>query len=350
MVNKASLPRLCITQQALGLSLHSTMPKDQKPKPDPTAVKSKLHPRNRHKQRYNFKLLLAENPALRKYIAVNKYGLETLDFFNTEAVKLLNQSLLKKDYGIAHWDIPKDYLCPPIPGRADYIHHIADLLGSDDNEHIPRGPGVKALDIGTGANCIYSILGTIEYDWSFVAVDIDPKSIQIATAITKANKLGIDVRLQPNRSNIFKGIISKDDFFDITVCNPPFHASEEEAVRANMRKVKNLTRGKATDSEGNKPTQAVSFGGQHTELWCIGGELRFIKDIIKESALFKDNVLWYSTLVSKQSNLKEIYEALRGVKAQHVKTIDMGQGNKTSRVVAWSYHTAKERKKIRQRF
>lgn len=71
-----------------------------------------------------------------------------------------------------------------------------------------------------------------------MAVDINPKSIQIATAIAKANKLDIEVRLQNNRSNIFKGIIDKNDFFDISVCNPPFHASEEEAVRANMRKVK----------------------------------------------------------------------------------------------------------------
>ncbi len=324
------------------------MPQEQKPKPSPTEAKSKLHSRNRHKQRYNFKLLIEENPALKKYVAVNKHGSETIDFFNAEAVKLLNQALLKKDYGIDHWDIPQDYLCPPIPGRADYIHHIADLLGSDDDDQIPRGPRVKALDIGTGANCIYPIIGTVEYDWNFAAADINPKSIQIATAITKANKLGIDVRLQPNPSNIFKGIISPDEHFDITTCNPPFHASAEEAVSANMRKVKSLTKGKATDSQGNKPTKAVSFGGQHTELWCIGGELRFVRDMIKESALFKKNVLWFSTLVSKQGNLKDIYEALRAVNAQQVKTIDMGQGNKSSRIVAWSYHTANRRKLWRQ--
>ena len=52
------------------------------------------------------------------------------------------------------------------------------------------------------------------------------------------------------------------------------------------RKVKSLTKGKATDSQGNKPTNAVSFGGQHTELWCVGGELRFVRDMIKESAAF----------------------------------------------------------------
>jgi 23S rRNA (adenine1618-N6)-methyltransferase len=324
------------------------MSQKQQPKPSTTEVKSKLHPRNRNKSRYNFKKLIEENPALKKYVAVNKYGSETIDFFNADAVKLLNQALLKKDYGIDHWDIPQDFLCPPVPGRADYIHHIADLLGNDDNENIPRGPRVKVLDIGTGANCIYPIIGCIEYDWNFVAADINPKSIQIATAITKANKLAIEVRLQRNPSNIFKGVIKADEHFDITTCNPPFHASAEDAIHANMRKVKNLSKGKATDSKGNKPITAVSFGGQHTELWCVGGEIRFVRDMIKESALFKKNVLWFSTLVSKEGNLKDIYESLRNVNARQVKTIDMGQGNKSSRVVAWSYHTANERKNWRR--
>ncbi|MBT6235295.1 MAG: 23S rRNA (adenine(1618)-N(6))-methyltransferase RlmF [Bacteroidetes bacterium] len=324
------------------------MPQNQKSTTSPSSTKSKLHPRNRNKNKYDFKKLIAENPALKNYVAKNKYGVETIDFFNADAVKLLNQALLKKDYGIYHWDIPQDFLCPPIPGRADYIHHIADLLSSDNDERIPRGPRVKALDIGTGANCIYPIIGCVEYDWDFVAADINPKSIQIATAITKANKLAIEVRQQPNPSNIFKGIINDGEHFDITVCNPPFHASAEEAVKANMRKVKNLTKGKATDSKGNKPKVAVSFGGQNTELWCVGGEIRFVRDMIKESALYKKNVLWYSTLVSKEGNLKDIYESLRNVKAQQVKTIDMGQGNKSSRVVAWSYYTAKERKQWRR--
>lgn len=319
------------------------------PKPSPTAIKSKLHRRNKHKTRYNFKKLIEQTPELGNFVAVNKYGIETIDFFNSTAVKLLNQSLLKFDYGVTHWDIPSGYLCPPIPGRADYIHHIADLLASDDNRRIPKGAQVHALDIGTGANCIYPIIGFCEYDWDFVAADIDPTSIKTAKAIVKANDLSVDVRLQEDNQHYFKGIIGDNEKFDITICNPPFHASEAEAISANKRKVKNLTKGRATDSAGEKPTGSrVSFGGQHNELWCKGGELKFIKEMVKESAQYKDNVLWFSTLVSKHGNLKDIYLALRKVEAYEVETIAMGQGNKSSRIVAWTFHPKGRRKQWRR--
>ena len=59
---------------------------------------------------------------------------------------MLNRALLKADYGIDFWDIPPNYLCPPIPGRVDYIHHLADLLARSNNNEIPRGPQIKALD------------------------------------------------------------------------------------------------------------------------------------------------------------------------------------------------------------
>ena len=324
------------------------MSDEQKPVPKPNEVKTKLHRRNKHKTRYNFKKLIEQTPELGSYVAINKYGIETIDFFNATAVKLLNQSLLKFDYGVTHWDIPEGYLCPPIPGRADYIPHIADLLGSDDNRRIPKGPEVHALDIGTGANCIYPIIGHSEYDWDFAAADIDPVSIKTAKAIVKANDLSVNVRLQENKDHIFKGIIAENEDFDITICNPPFHASEAEAIASNQRKVKNLTKGKSTDRDGKKPKDALSFGGKHTELWCPGGELRFIKDMVRESADFKDNVLWFSTLVSKHGNLKDIYLALKKVDAIEVKTIPMGQGNKSSRIVAWSFKTSNRRKQWRR--
>ena len=310
---------------------------DRKPAPKPNAVKSKLHRRNKHKHRYNFKKLIELSPKLGNYVAINKYGIETIDFFDATAVKLLNQALLNQAYGIQHWDIHSGYLCPPIPGRADYIHHIADVLASEDNRRKPKGPNVKALDIGTGANCIYPILGQCEYGWDFVASDIDPKSVKAAKAIAKANDLSIDVRLQNDDNRIFKGIIKPDEYFHLTMCNPPFHASEEEAISANRRKTKNLTKGKSVNHKGEKPKLAQSFGGQHNELWCNGGELRFIQKMVSESTQFKEQVGWFSTLVSKYGNLKPIYEALRKANAKQVKTVEMGQGNKSSRLVAWKF-------------
>jgi hypothetical protein len=106
-------------------------------------------------------------------VARNRYGTESIDFANPAAVKALNQALLKKFYDIAHWDIPPGYLCPPIPGRADYIHHVADLLAGEHEVAIPRGPSVAVLDIGIGANCVYPIVGCHDYGWQFVGTDID---------------------------------------------------------------------------------------------------------------------------------------------------------------------------------
>lgn len=319
------------------------MVEDKKINIEKSEVKKRLHRRNRHKTKYNFPKLIKQTPDLAKFVSANKYGKETINFFNAEAVKMLNQSLLKFDYGIKNWDIPTGYLCPPVPGRADYIHHIADVLASDDNKRVPRGPIIHALDIGTGANCIYPIIGHCEYEWDFVGSDIDLTSIESAKKIIKRNDLSVQIRLQNNINHFFEGIINTHEKFDITVCNPPFHASQEEAISANMKKIKNL--------KGEKPKKPnPSFGGKHNELWCEGGELRFIKNMIMESKGFKENVLWFSTLVSKHGNLKNIYLALKKVEAFDVKTIPMGQGNKNSRIVVWTYHNTNQREKwVRER-
>jgi len=87
--------------------------------------KSRLHPRNKHRERYDFKLLIESSPELAQFVKMNIYNDESIDFFNPDAVKALNKALLKYFYDIENWDIPEGYLCPPIPGRADYIHHIA---------------------------------------------------------------------------------------------------------------------------------------------------------------------------------------------------------------------------------
>ncbi|MEY2924960.1 MAG: hypothetical protein RLZZ337_1508 [Bacteroidota bacterium] len=297
------------------------------------ASKLKLHPRNKHNKSYNFDALIAQTPQLANYVTVNKYGVRTLDFFNAEAVKLLNQSLLNSDYNIEFWDIPKGYLCPPIPGRADYIHYLADLLAAENKGDIPRGANTKILDIGTGANCIYPILGALEYDWDFVGCDVDDKAVKVANAIINANPSltkKISILKQQNPQKIFDTIIQPTDKFAATICNPPFHASEQEVISSNLKKLKKLTGKKHTELQ-------LSFGGQHNELWYPGGELAFIKKMIIESAHFANQVGWFTTLVSKGGNVTELQKVLTRIKAKEVKTIEMGQGNKISRFVAWRF-------------
>ena len=147
----------------------------------------------------------------------------------------------------------------------------------------------------------------------------------------------VEFRLQPNPKDVFKGIIQKDNFFDLSICNPPFHASPEEAQFVTKRKINNL---KA--SRTNKPI--LNFGGQNSELWCEGGEVRFVRDMIKQSKQFSSLCFLFSTVISKQSHLNNIYESLRIAEATEVKTIPMGQGNKISRIIAWTFLSKEEQK------
>ncbi|QYA25555.1 23S rRNA (adenine(1618)-N(6))-methyltransferase RlmF [Gramella sp. MT6] len=284
-----------------------------------------MHPKNIHKDSYNFEDLVSSNPELSKYVFVNKYGTTTIDFATPEAVLQLNRALLKHHYQIENWSIPKNYLCPPIPGRADYIHHLADLFskGKIDGQ-------IKGIDIGVGANAIYPILANRIYGWKMIGTDIEKNSVDAAKANIQANpnlSENIEIQLQEDRGSIFKGVIEDGEFYHFSMCNPPFHSSEKEASKASARKLKNL---------GIKDSSELNFGGQANELWCNGGEALFLKRMIRESALFKTQVGWFTSLVSKKENLPNIYKQLKKLKA-NFRTIEMGQGNKKSRLIAWNF-------------
>ncbi|MDG1475883.1 MAG: 23S rRNA (adenine(1618)-N(6))-methyltransferase RlmF [Vicingaceae bacterium] len=306
--------------------------------------KANLHPKNKHQGRYDLKQLAQCCKELAPFVKVNEHGDESIDFFNPTAVKFLNTALLKHFYNIDYWDIPENYLCPPIPGRADYIHYAAQLLGESNYGNIPTGNSVKCLDVGVGANCIYPIIGNTEYGWSFIGADIDEKAIENAKEIVNKNsslKGCIELKHQTNSKDFFYGVLKKEECVDITICNPPFHSSAKEANAGTQRKINNLK---------GKDNQEIikNFSGQHNELWCDGGENRFVRNMVKESKKFGSSCFWFTSLVSKQSNLKSIYKTLENENVVEVKTIPMGQGNKMSRIVAWTFLTPAQQKEWRE--
>ncbi|WP_298187564.1 23S rRNA (adenine(1618)-N(6))-methyltransferase RlmF [uncultured Pseudomonas sp.] len=306
----------------------------------PDATKGLLHPRNRHQGRYDFPALIKASPELAAFVIINPYGNESIDFANPAAVKVFNRALLKQFYGIAQWDIPADYLCPPIPGRADYLHYLADLLAASNGGEIPRGTKVRALDVGVGANCIYPLLGNREYAWRFLGSDIAAEAIASAKAIVQANpglSEAIELRQQGDTAHIFQGLLSRDERFDLTLCNPPFHASAEEANSGSKRKWRNLGK---LDPKRKLPV--LNFGGQAAELWCKGGEAAFVSRLIKESVQVGQQVLWFSSLISKAGNLPLVYSALKQAGALQVQTVEMAQGQKQSRFVAWTFQTPEQ--------
>ena len=306
--------------------------------------KARLHSRNKNRERYDLSALTTAIPELKNYVKPNKFGIDSVDFSNPIAVKLLNKAILKHYYGIERWEFPNENLCPPIPGRANYIHHIADLLGENNFGTIPFGDKITCLDVGLGASCIYPIIGVTEYDWKFIGSDIDPKAIASAQHIVNSNaslKDKIECILQKNTTAIFRGIIGKEDKIDVTICNPPFHSSIEDAQKGTRRKIKNLSGKKVKTPE-------LNFAGISNELICDGGEYQFIKSMIRESKEISKNCYWFSTLVSKQSNLKGIYKILEKIEANQIKTIPMGTGNKSSRIVAWTFLSSEEQKEWRE--
>ena len=308
-------------------------------KPNSPAVKGALHPRNRHQGRYDFAALIKSCPALKDFVIINPYGNQSIDFANPKAVRVFNRALLAQLYGITFWDIPEGYLCPPVPGRADYIHGLADLLAKDAGS-IPKGAAVRALDIGTGANVIYPLLAHSDYRWQMVGADIDATALKSAQTIVSANGLesAIELRQQRVPAQIFKGVIDTDERFALTLCNPPFHASAQEADAGSTRKWQNL--GKLDPS---RKLPALNFGGQSNELWCEGGEIRFLRRMARESAEVKEQVLWFTSLVSKGGNVRDFTVALNKAGALEVRKVDMAQGNKQSRFVAWTFHSPAER-------
>ena len=326
--------------------------------------KDTLHPRNRFRDGYDFAQLIACSPALAAFVAPNAYGNASIDYANPAAVKALNQALLTYAYGLEHWDVPPGYLCPPIPGRSEYIHHLADLMGIGTTKVVPYDSGTSkevpydsgttnrlrqgyggqevvpydnlpyVLDIGTGANCIYPLIGAREYGWRFVGSETDRVALEWAKKVVAANPSVaalIECRLQPSPLACFEGVVKAGETFDLSMCNPPFHASAEASAEGNQRKRRNLG--------GRRASMApvLNFGGQAGELWCEGGELAFIRRMIIESAKRPDLCRWFTTLVSKSTHVAPLVHALEDVSAADVRTLEMTHGQKQSRILAWTF-------------
>lgn len=296
------------------------------------ARKPGLHPRNRHARRLDLDRLGAASPDLRAHVRRAPHGGLTIDFGDPRAVRALNRALLADAYGIRGFDLPPGYLCPPVPGRADYVHHAADLLAADHGGRVPRGPGVRVLDVGTGASAIYPLVGHSEYGWSFVGTDVDEAALAAAARVLAANPGLADaivLRRQADPRAAFAGVVDTAERFDLVMCNPPFHASARAAADAAREKWRKLGRGAAG--------AARNFGGTAAELWCEGGEQGFLRRMVAESAAFAGQVRWFTSLVSSAATLPAVEGALRRVGARRVRAVPMAQGQKRSRFVAWSF-------------
>ena len=310
---------------------------------DATDAKAGLHPRNRHPGQYDFAALVAASPALGRFVTTNRFGNRSIDFAKPAAVKALNQAILLTQYDIRQWEVPPQYLCPPIPGRADYIHHLADLLATANGGTIPRGPMICAFDVGVGASAIYPLIGYREYGWRFVGSECDPAAMTSAQRIVRANP-GLDkfitLRRQKVPLQLFAGVVKEDEHFDVAMSNPPFHASAAEAMKGTRRKWNNLGKPEAA----GRGAPLLNFGGQESELWCEGGEVGFITRMITESTQVPGLCLWFTSLVSKEASLPLIVRVLQAAHVRERRVIEMTHGQKRTRIIAWTFMDERQRR------
>ena len=147
-----------------------------------------MHPRNPYRDKPpDFAALARRHPCFARHV----HGAQAqLDWGDPAALVELSRALLLEDFGV-HWDIPPDRLCPTIPSRLNYLLWIEDLLAlraATPAAGAEAAAAVVGVDIGTGASCVYPLLGAARHaDWRFVATEIDPASVEVARANVSRN-------------------------------------------------------------------------------------------------------------------------------------------------------------------
>ncbi|XP_022860145.1 U6 small nuclear RNA (adenine-(43)-N(6))-methyltransferase isoform X2 [Olea europaea var. sylvestris] len=327
-----------------------------------------IHPRNKYSENPpDFGLLASLYPSFEPYVFYSLDGRPRIDWTDFNATRELTRVLLLHDHGL-NWWIPDGQLCPTVPNRSNYIHWIEDLLASDLIPCTRGNSVVKGFDIGTGANCIYPLLGASLLGWTFVGSDVTDVAIEWANRNVKSNPhlselieirrvdtetkifdaeelqnkqkdninsyvdstntVSVDMGPSPSfslRSQSVKnsyhgppvlvGVVKDGESFDFCMCNPPFFMTMEEA--------------------GLNPK--TSCGGTPEEMVCLGGEEAFITRIIEDSAQLKRAFRWYTSMVGRKSNLNILTSKLWNVGVTVVKTTEFVQGQTSRWGLAWSF-------------
>ncbi|OTA63261.1 DUF890 domain-containing protein [Hypoxylon sp. EC38] len=295
-----------------------------------TTATQRLHPSVSWDDDY-YKTLYIDEPDFRtlgqrdpEFGAVLQCGCY-LDFADPKSVMQLTKTLLKLDFGLVV-DLPMDRLCPPVPNRHNYIIWLKELLDSSSSPYTGPARNVVGLDIGTGASLIYPLLGcTQRPSWSFIATDVDAKSLAYAHKNARLNNL--ESRIHVVGRSVIDCLIPLDDLgletIDFVMVNPPFYTSEAELMDLARQK--------------SRPPNTACTGAP-IEMVCDGGEIGFVRRIINESLVLGERVQWYTSMVGKQSSLAVLIDTLKSHGVSNYAVTAFIQGNKTRRwAIGWSF-------------
>lgn len=284
-----------------------------------------MHARNRYKDKPpDFAYLASKYPDFKQHIQINLNGRVSLNFKDPEAVRALTCTLLREDFGLSI-DIPLERLIPTVPLRLNYIHWVEDLIGHQDSDQTTLRRGI---DIGTGASCIYPLLGATLNGWYFLATEVDDMCFNYAKKNVEQNNLSdlIKVVKVPQKTLLMDALKEESEIvYDFCMCNPPFFANQLEAKGVNSR------------NSRRPPPSSVNTGGI-TEIMAEGGELEFVKRIIHDSLQLKKRLRWYSCMLGKKCSLAPLKEELRVQGVPKVTFTEFCQGRTMRWALAWSFY------------
>lgn len=286
-----------------------------------------MHPRNIYKSPPNFKQLALDFPEFQKFVQQDFTGKVSLDFKNLESLRALSCVLLKKDFNLdVH--IPLNKLIPTIPLRLNYILWIEDLL----QLFADKGKTIQGIDVGTGASCVYPLLGAKKNSWRFVATELDSESVAVATENVKRNNLEHLISIvHVQNENLIMNVVG-DGKFDFCMCNPPFFSSPKELhpfFKARTR---------------NRPHPKNAFCATENEVVSKGGEVEFIAKLIHESKMLGNKVAIYTTMIGHKSSIAPLKKLLRELEVYSFKESEFCQGNTTRWGLAWTFENIDLRK------
>ena len=267
----------------------------------------------------DFLILIKEFPELKKYIIKHDEKIEefSFDWSNNDLSLLMTKSILNYYFNIKYYDIPKGFLIPPVPSRLNYLNLINELIKDIEKENI------IGVDIGTGANIIYPILGNSVCDWKFICSEINNESYNNAKLILQKNNLEENINLikQENKNNIFVSIINQENKYTFSMCNPPYYDYEQEIKIEDKKR----------DTEYN-----------FDEVYYEKGELGFFERYFEESICYKKNIFLFTILIGKKSNSEIIYDIINSynniIKLCDIKKIMTG--NNVRYIIYWSFYNS----------
>ena len=271
--------------------------------------------------RPDFLTLIKEFPELKKYKLKQNEDNEDefqFDWSNNELSLLMDKSILNYYFNIKYYDIPKGFLIPPIPSRINYINLINSIITKLINDIDIKN--IIGIDIGTGANIIYPILGYSIYKWKFICTEINKEAYNNAKLILQKNNLenNINIIKQNNKDNIFISILNRENKYIFSMCNPPYYNYENEIKLEDKKR----------DNEYN-----------FDEIYYKNGEYGFFQRYFEESICYKNNVFLYTILIGKKINAENIYDKLSSY-SDIIKIYNMQKiltGNNVRYIIYWSF-------------